>query len=43
MSLIPSIADLAAAASLNAKINEVKSKIPSITNLGTTTALTAVD
>ena len=43
MSLIPSIADLAAAASLNAKINEVKSKIPNITNLGTTTALTAVE
>ena len=27
---------------INAKINEVKNKIPSITNLATTTALTAV-
>ena len=29
--------------SLNAKINEVKNKVPSITNLTTTTALTAVE
>ena len=28
---------------LNAKMNEVKNKIPSITNLATTTALTAVE
>ena len=30
-------------ASLNAKINKVKNEIPSITNLATTTALTAVE
>ena len=28
---------------LNAKINEVKNKIPNITNLATTTALTGVE
>ena len=34
---------MATNASLNAKINEVKNKIPNITNLATTTALTAVE
>ena len=30
-------------ATLNAKINEVKNKIPNITNLATTTTFTAVE
>ena len=34
---------MATNASLNAKINEVKNEIPSITNLATTTALTAIE
>ena len=34
---------MAANGSLNAKINEVKNKIPNITNLATPTALTAVE
>ena len=34
---------MATNASLNAKINEVKNKIPNITNLATTTPLTAVE
>ena len=34
--------NLGANASLNAKINEVKGELPNITNLATTTALTAV-
>ena len=34
---------LATKSTLNAKINEVKREIPSITNLATTTALTAVE
>ena len=33
---------LATKSTLNAKINEVKREIPSITNLATTTALTAL-
>ena len=37
------IPNLATDASLNAKINKVKGEIPNITNLGTTTALTAVE
>ena len=37
------ITNLATTAALNAKINEVKNKIPSITNLATTIALTAVE
>ena len=37
---MPDITNLATNAYRNAKINEVKSKIPRITNLGTTTALT---
>ena len=39
---MPSITNLVTNASLNAKINEVKNKMPNITNLATT-ALTAVD
>ena len=35
--------NLATNTTLNAKINEVKSKIPNITNLATTAALTAVE
>ena len=38
-----SITNLATTSALNAKINEVKGKIPNITNLGTTAALTAVE
>ena len=38
-----SITNLATTAALNAKIKEVKNKIPNITNLGTTTALIAVE
>ena len=37
---MPDITNSATNAYLNAKINEVKSKIPRITNLGITTALT---
>ena len=40
---ISGITNLAANASLNAKINQVKNEIPNITNLDTTTALTAVE
>ena len=39
---MPSIKNLAATTTLNAKINEVKNKIPNITSLATTTDLTAV-
>ena len=35
--------NLATRTTLNAKINEVKGEIPSITNLATTAALTAVE
>ena len=35
--------NLATKTTLNAKINEVKGEVPSITNLATTTALTAVE
>ena len=34
---------MATNSALNAKINEVKGKIPRITNLGTNTVLTAVE
>ena len=37
------ITNLATTVDLNAKINEAKNKIPNITNLATTTALTAVE
>ena len=37
------ITNLATTAAVNAKINEVKNKIPSITHLATTVALTAVE
>ena len=37
------ITNLTTTAALNAKINEVKNKIPSITNLATTIALTGVE
>ena len=37
------ITNLAINTTLNARINEVKNKIPNITNLATTTALTAVE
>ena len=40
---IPSINSLAITTVLNGNINEVKSKIPNITNLVTTTAFTAVE
>ena len=40
---MPSITNLVTNASLNAKINEVKSEIPNITNLPTTTGLTAIE
>ena len=41
---IPTITNLATATALNAKISEVKNKIPNISNLATTTtALTAVE
>ena len=39
---MPSITNLAATTALNAKINQVKNKIPNITSLVTTTDLTAV-
>ena len=35
--------NLVTAITLNAKINEVKNKVPNITNLATTTSLTAVE
>ena len=38
---IPSITNLATTTALNAKINEVKTKISNITNVATTAALTA--
>ena len=38
-----SISNLATTAALNAKINEVKNKIPNITNLATTSDLTTVE
>ena len=40
---MPSVINLATAAAFNAKINDVKNKIPDTTNLATTTALTAVE
>ena len=40
---ITDITKLATNATLNAKINEDKNEIPSITNLATTTVLTAVE
>ena len=42
---MPSITNLATTSTtaLNNKINEIKNKIPSINNLATTTALTAVE
>ena len=40
---MPDITNLATNASFNAKINEVKDKIPNITSLATTTVLTAVE
>ena len=40
---MPSITNLATTTDLNAKINEVKNKIPNITNLAATTVLTAVE
>ena len=40
---MPDITSIAASASLNAKINEVKGGIPDITNLATTTVLIAVE
>ena len=43
MEEILSINNLAKAAALNAKINEVKSKIPNVTNLVITTAFTATE
>ena len=39
----PNITNLATTGALNAKLNEVKGKIPSITNLATSTALTAFE
>ena len=40
---IPDTSDLAKKADLNAKITEIEGKIPSITGLGTNSALTAVE
>ena len=40
---MPDITNLTTYVSLNPKINEVKDEVPSITNLATTTALTAVE
>ena len=40
---IPDITNLATKIILNAKINEVKAEIPSVTGLATTAALTAVE
>ena len=40
---MPSITDLTTTVAVNAKINEVKSKIPNTTNLATTTVPTAVE
>ena len=39
---MPSITNLTTTACLNANINEIKNKIPDITNLATSTALTGV-
>ena len=39
---MPSITNLPTTACLNANINEIKNKIPDITNLATSTALTGV-
>ena len=43
MNEIFSIANLARAAALNTKLNEIKIKIPDITNLAITTVLTAIE
>ena len=40
---MPSIINLTTSSALNAKINEVKDEIPSITNLATTATLTTVE
>ena len=40
---IHDVIKLAAETTLNAKMNEVKGEIPSVTNLATTSALTAVE
>ena len=40
---MPGITNLATNNTLNSKINDVQNKIPNITNLATTTALTAVE
>ena len=40
---MPSIPNLATTVALNPKLNEVKNEIPNITNLGTTTALAAIE
>ena len=40
---MPSIINLTTSSTLNAKINEVKDEIPSITNLATTATLTTVE
>ena len=40
---IPDITNLAANATVNSKINEIKNKISSITNLAMTAALTTVE
>ena len=40
---IPNFINLAVNASLNAKINEVKGEMPSVTNLAPTAALTTVE
>ena len=40
---LTSITNLATTTALNAKINEVKNKIPNIINLATATVLTAVE
>ena len=39
----PDISNVTTNASFNAKVNEVKGEIPNITNLATTSVLTAVD
>ena len=43
MKLKPRNTNLATTAAINAKINEVKNKIPNITNLASNTDLTAVE
>ena len=40
---MPSIINLTTSSALNAKINEVKDEIPSITNLATTATYTTVE